>query len=100
MKRPGIRVTPDEERAIAETYAAGYSVAATARAHDRSETLVCRVIREYGISRPVGRAPVPIDLPDLASHDGLPEGRWVPNGRGVVVFRTTEGLPIERGDAA
>ena len=101
VSKRGIPATPDEERAIAETYAAGYSVAATARAHGRSETLVSRVIREYGIARPVGRQPVPVDLPELGSFDGLPEGRWVPNGRGIRVFRVkATGLPLDRSDAA
>lgn len=30
----------------------------------------------------------------------LPPGRWVPNGRGTVVFRTLDGRPVERLDVA
>lgn len=30
----------------------------------------------------------------------LPEGKWVPNGRGIVVFRKADGLAMDRGDAA
>lgn len=37
--------------------------------------------------------------PIVEEVDGLPLGRWVPNGRGIVVWRGRDGLAMREGAA-
>ena len=116
--------TPIRDQVIAE-YLAGASMSAVARRAHISETTGYRILVLAGVPRRrtpgenkkykvcangCGRStrakggvcqrckrPASEDAAPVTNIHALPPGRWVPNGRGVLVYRTAaDGGPVNR----